>query len=751
MATSRTATAAAWCCRPGGSSSRSAVANQARISDRGPAFSPGVATGPRQAARLAAAAPDGANGGLEAGVPIAREAEGEKDPAGLADMRSVFSISLGGRISRLASVEEEEEEEYEDEEEEEEEYEEGQGGLDEEDEDDYVDPTAPFYCAEMVSEGLMEGPGVPREVDLFAGLNCQAGFSCSQSELKKDLQTLSQTEGIDKVEVRVTPIKGTAGKKCQVKFIFSSKLYPEMKSFKVTGAEAVPQETVDSVMDVYKSMKKGEAQPQSNMKTIGMMRNMIEKWYQERGYIMCYIKQFDGLETGKVVARVVEGRVNKVKVVFVDEEGNEKKHGNTTPESMVRREVLFVPGMLYNQEDSRRALRDLIGTGMYENVQVLPEQTKKDERKVDVTVMVKERPMKTTEVECDWRVKSKGNVPMLESLIPGGTIVVDHRNLFGKGHALTGTVTTSNIVDPQDLGYRLEYRRPYIYGEADPKRTALTVNAFNSRRLSGVFTAGPIGADVPSVYVHRAGAKVSVQQNYSCNSKGSFGFVAQEITAFDENGSVAARGSRSHSQADGPPTTLGVEGQDQQLMLQWDVVRDTTYPVNGTPIGARDSFQVDQGTGIGGLFNRYMLTLTRFIKLRESKGFKPPVALVLQARHGNTIGDLAAYDAHCLGGPFSVRGCSIGEVATCRRFLEAAVELRVPTPVFNHQLYGFYEYGTDMGSSKDVPGNPTQYFRKPGTTSSRGVGLKVGPVRLERVQDLNMGRTSSFVTIGERF
>lgn len=53
--------------------------------------------------------------------------------------------------------------------------------------------------------------------------------------------------------------------------------------------------------------------------------------------------------------------------------------------------------MLYNQEDSRRALRDLIGTGMYENVQVLPEQTKKDERKVDVTVMVKERPMKTTE------------------------------------------------------------------------------------------------------------------------------------------------------------------------------------------------------------------------------------------------------------------------------------------------------------------------------------------------------------------
>lgn len=74
---------------------------------------------------------------------------------------------------------------------------------------------------------------------------------------------------------------------------------------------------------------------------------------------------------------------------------------------------------------------------------------------------------------------------MPESLLPGGTVVVDHRNLFGKGHSLTGTVTTSNILDPQDLGYRLEYKRPYIYGEPDPNRTALAATAFNARRLSG--------------------------------------------------------------------------------------------------------------------------------------------------------------------------------------------------------------------------------------------------------------------------
>lgn len=56
-------------------------------------------------------------------------------------------------------------------------------------------------------------------------------------------------------------------------------------------------------------------------------------------------------------------------------------------------------------------------------------------------------------------------------------------------------------------------------------------------------------------------------------------------------GAVVTRGFRGQSQSDGPPTTLG-EGQDQQIFLQADVVRDTTYSVNGSPIGSRDIYQV---------------------------------------------------------------------------------------------------------------------------------------------------------------
>lgn len=620
-----------------------------------------------------------------------------------------------------------------------------------EEDEDYVDPSAPFFCAEMVSEQLMEGFAVPKEGDLFAGLNCQPGFHCTQAELKKDLQTLSQTDGIDRVEVRVTPIKGTKGKKCQVKFIFYSKLYPQMKSFKVVGAKAIPQEVVDKVMETYnKDIAEGRSEAKTTMQTIGLMRGIVEKWYQDRGFIMSYIKQFDGLETGNVVAKVVEGRVNNVKVVYVDDEGQEKKKGNSTPESYVLRELSFVRGLLYSQEDSRRALRDLIGTGMYENVQVLPEQTKKDEKKVDVTVMVKETPMRTTEIELDWRMRNQRNIPVPDGIVPGGTFVVDNRNLFQKGYSLTGTVTTSNILDPRDIGYKVEWRKPYVWGERDSKRTALAITAFNSRRVSGVFTAGPFGEEVPPIMVNRSGAKIALQQQYNNHSRGSLGLVLEEISTIDDSGSIVSRGFRSNSPTEGPPTTLS-EGQDQQVYIQGNIVRDTTYRVNGSPIGARDVYQVDQGTGIGGLFNRASASFTRFIQLKKPVRYKSPVSLVLHGKAGGCIGDLASYDAFCLGGPFSVRGLNIGEIGTARHFAEMGIELRMPTPYFNQQWFVFLEQATDLQSSKSVAGNPTAYFRKPGSGATSGVGIRVGPIRGEWIRDMNIGRSHLMFCIGERY
>ena len=59
--------------------------------------------------------------------------------------------------------------------------------------------------------------------------------------------------------------------------------------------------------------------------------------YQKRGFVFGYISHYEGMETGDIVARVVEGRVSKVNVVQVDDEGNTKKGaGEVQPEIIIR-------------------------------------------------------------------------------------------------------------------------------------------------------------------------------------------------------------------------------------------------------------------------------------------------------------------------------------------------------------------------------------------------------------------------------
>lgn len=70
--------------------------------------------------------------------------------------------------------------------------------------------------------------------------------------------------------------------------------------------------------------------------------------------------------------------------------------------------------------------------------------------------------------------------------------------------------------------------------------------------------------------------------------------------------------------------------------------------------------QVEQGLGLGSgfpFFNRCTGSATRFLKLRDvpETSRSPPPVLVLHARAGTAVGDMASYDFFTLGGPFSVR------------------------------------------------------------------------------------------------
>ncbi|KAA8543841.1 hypothetical protein F0562_021982 [Nyssa sinensis] len=492
------------------------------------------------------------------------------------------------------------------------------------------------------------------------------------------------------------------------------------------------------------------------------IRDRVQKWYHDEGYACAQVVNFGNLNTKEVVCEVVEGDITQLVIQFQDKLGNVCE-GNTQL-GVLRRELpkqVVRQGNVFNIEAGKQALRNINSLALFSNIEVNPRPDEKNEGGIIVEIKLKELEQKSAEVSTEWSiVPGRGGRPTLASIQPGGTISFEHRNLKGLNRSILGSVTTSNFLNPQDdLAFKLEYVHPYVDGVTNPRNRTLRTSCFNSRKLSPVFTGGPGVDEVPPIWVDRAGVKANITENFTRQSKFTYGLVMEEITTRDESSHISPNGQRvlpsGGVSADGPPTTLSGTGIDRMAFAQANITRDNTKFVNGAIVGERNVFQLDQGLGIGSkfpFFNRHQLTMTRFIQLKqveEAAGKPPPPVLVLHGHYGGCVGDLPSYDAFTLGGPYSVRGYNMGEIGAARNILELAAELRIP--VKNTHMYVFAEHGNDLGSSKDVKGNPTEVYRRMGHGSSYGVGVKLGLVRAEYAVDHNSNTGAVFFRFGERF
>ncbi|XP_008803105.2 protein TOC75-3, chloroplastic-like [Phoenix dactylifera] len=491
------------------------------------------------------------------------------------------------------------------------------------------------------------------------------------------------------------------------------------------------------------------------------IRDRVQKWYHDEGYACAQVVNFGNLNTREVVCEVVEGDVTQLVLQFQDKLGNVCE-GNTQL-AVVRREMpkQLRPGHVFNIEAGKQALRNINSLALFSNIEVNPRPDEKNDGGIIVEIKLKELEQQSAEVSTEWSiVPGQQGRPTLASIQPGGTVSFEHRNIKGLNRSIVGSVTSSNLLNPQDdLSFKLEYVHPYVDGVYNPRNRTFRASCFNNRKLSPVFTGGPGADEVPPVWIDRVGLKANITEAFTRQSKFTYGLVMEEITTRDETSSICTHGARALPigglSMDGPPTTLSGTGIDRMAFAQANITRDNTKFVNGVVVGERDVFQLDQGLGIGSkfpVFNRHQLTLTRFIQLKqveEGAGKPPPPVLVLHGHYGGCVGDLPSYDAFTLGGPYSVRGYNMGELGACRNILELAAELRIP--VKNTHIYAFAEHGNDLGSSKDLKGNPTEFFRRAGHGSSYGVGVKLGLVRAEYAVDHNAGAGAIFFRFGERF
>ncbi|ONL96507.1 Protein TOC75-3 chloroplastic [Zea mays] len=629
-----------------------------------------------------------------------------------------------------------------------------------------------FFDRAAAGGGAYTGP----EDSFFEMVTLQPGGVYTKSQLLKELETLVSCGMFERVDLEVKPKPdNTIG--LTVSFVES--VWSAAKQFKCINVGLMSQSgQVDFDQDMTERekmdyLRKQERDYQQRVRgakpcilpenvrgeVLGMMkkqekvsarmlqkiRDHVQKWYHNEGFVCAQVVNFGNLNTNEVVCEVVEGDITKVEYQFQDKLGNIVE-GNTQLQ-IIDRELpqQLRPGHIFNIGAGKQALKNINSLALFSNIEVNPRPDETKEGGIVVEIKLKELEPKSAEVSTEWSiVPGREGRPTLASIQPGGTVSFEHRNIYGLNRSIVGSVTSSNLLNPQDdLSFKLEYVHPYLDGVDDrSKNRTFKTSCFNTRKLSPVFVAGPNMDEAPPVWIDRVGFKANITESFTRQSKFTYGLVVEEITTRDETNTICTHGSRAMPSGglsmDGPPTTLSGTGVDRMAFLQANITRDNTEFVNGAIVGDRYIFQLDQGLGIGSknpFFNRHQLTLTKFINLnKQEKGAgKPlPAVLVLHSHYAGCVGDLPSYDAFALGGPYSL-----------------ATELRVP--IRNTHVYAFAEHGTDLGSSKDVKGNPTEFFRRVGHGSSYGVGVKLGLVRGEYIVDHNAGTGTVFFRFGERF
>lgn len=635
-------------------------------------------------------------------------------------------------------------------------------------------------CVEVVVEGWPTTGSLPSEKELRDTLQVQEGHVFNYQDIADDRRQLQMQfdDYFSNVRVYSEPVDDKSNH-YRVVYKFQPATYDRIQEIDIQGASLMPEKARDKI--------KNDCTPDMPVRVdIGVMdrvRNAIESWYQDRGLPFCYVGYFDGMEQGTLRAHVIEAKVDSVKVRFIkekdlpDEEWTSTSEGEIISAEKIIEASGIRKGEVYHIDDSYDALSNVYSLGLVDEANIEPVQDPKDPSKIQIRVQVQEVQPKSMEMELDWAFElQQGGLPRLnrQSVIPGGSVELTHCNLFGDAQFMSLSMSASDWRNPgQDLGFELSYTEPIWKPNRDRN-----LQVFTTRKMSPVFTAGGEG-EVPPVFVDRFGAKAWSTYIGGNDTVVEQAVILQRVGTTDENGAPTLKGtkvSRGYYADNGPPTTLSDSGRDLSASYQAYVAIDNVQFVNGNQLGNRMAFQLDQGLNLsvpvpgigkiglsGGIFNRSLASYTHFMQLPGLKRLtnedvwikrKAPNTLVLHARAGNCIGDMASYDYFTLGGPYSVRGYSQGELGACRRFVEAAVEARAPLKNYGlpGMAYAFLEYGSDLGSSQTLSGNPTEYYRKAGRGMSYGVGLKaLGACRLEYARDCNAGTGAFFVNWGERF
>jgi len=587
----------------------------------------------------------------------------------------------------------------------------------------------------LIGEIAVEGVEGDLKDRVFEAISVQPGQLATRSQLQQDVNAIFETGFFS--NVRVAPKDTPLG--VRLTFVVEANPTLEQVQVKTVPEDANKQVLPEKVVNNIFSQQYGDI---LNFQNLQDGVEQLNQWYQDNGYDLAQVINIsEPAADGTVTLTVSEGVIADIQVRHLNEQGEEID--GKTRDFIVTREMQLSSGDVFNSDIARSDLQRVFGLGIFEDVN-LSFEPGEDPRTAVVNVEVVEG--NTGSIGAGAGVGSATGL--------FGTVSFQEQNLGGNNQNLSAQVQ----VGARDLLFNTSFRDPWIAG--DPHRTSYSVDLFRRRSISVIFDEGQTEVELPDgtrPRVIRTGGGIQFSRplapdpytNADWNL--SAGFEYQRVQIQDSDGEIAPVDEF------GNQLSFDDSGQDDLFLLEFDAINDNRNDPRQTSSGSILRLGLDQSipVGSGNIFmTRGEVSYSQFIPV-DFTNFtdKGAETIALNVQAGTILGDLPPYEAFSLGGTNSVRGYDQGALGTGQSFLQATAEYRFPIfEIISGAL--FVDFGTDLGTGSDVPGQPAVVRDKPGTGVGAGAGVRVnsplGPIRVDYgVND--QGDTRFHFGVGERF
>ena len=570
--------------------------------------------------------------------------------------------------------------------------------------------TLEIFGNNMVDEAFIKGVITSRDGHIY-----------DRKKITKDLNNLYAT-GYFTQNIRAVPIKLDDG---SVRLRIVVEENPPVVGFTVEGNESVPTADIMAILSPL------EGKPQ-NVIEINQAIERVQELYTARGYILSRISQVTDDPDGVINIVITEGTIGNITVV-----GNHK-----TKDFIVKRNILSVPGTIYNENIMRSDIMRLMGTQAFKDVQrdiVMNEDT----GLYDVTIELEEQ--RTGKLSLGVGIDSSSGF--------FGSVGFGENNFRGLGQKVNLNLMagTGILMNDNTVLRRANWQAELSFLEPHFKRENQSLGFRAFMRSFGSY-------QVPLAVEKRYGGDVTLARVFEKYPRltGSITLGAEQINLSEGEESKMRELFAAHG--------LSMEQRHKQLeggfylraipAIVYDTRDNSTNPRRGlvAKISLEEALALSGADTYG--------KLDGVIKKYIPAGRKSSV--VLTARAGGTLhGDVPEFAMYTLGGPYSIRGFNISEVGMGDGYMMGSVEYRTPIPfidrltsnsfINNVRLAAFLDAGKVFSTSLT-----DELYDRPGYAITAGVGLRVfipglGPINLDYgfpLTNTKGSRSNGFFTFG---